>query len=124
VDSFTGAVRPHDVLALRITPLDGPLDDGWRPWHGQPMYAVQEENVAVQRYESWIPKEAPWRYMAVGGGPNGTTIFQQPEAVAGAGAGPEGGSSGVSSAASSKDSGAGSGGTTKPGNRKLASVPQ
>lgn len=56
------------MLALRITPLEGPTDDGWRPWHGQPAYAAQAANVAVQRYEDWVPKSAPWRYMKVRGG--------------------------------------------------------
>lgn len=65
-DSFTGSVEAHNVLALRITPLEGPADDGWRPWHGQPAYAALAANVAVQRYEDWVPKSAPWRYMKVG----------------------------------------------------------
>ena len=40
-DSFTGEVPVHDVLALRITPLQPPYDEGWRPWHGQPAYEAQ-----------------------------------------------------------------------------------
>ncbi|KAL4432167.1 hypothetical protein ABPG77_005929 [Micractinium sp. CCAP 211/92] len=75
-DSFTGSVEAHNVLALRITPLEGPTDDGWRPWHGQPAYAAQAANVAVQRYEDWVPKSAPWRYMKVGGD---DTVFQLPD---------------------------------------------
>jgi hypothetical protein len=60
VDSFTAAVSVHDVAALRLTPLDGPRDDGWRPWHGQPMYAAWPESLVPQRKESWIGKGSPW----------------------------------------------------------------
>lgn len=56
---FSAMVGPHDCLALVITPgqqqsgsvnrrvRDGrgaPWDDGWRPWHAQPMYAMHDED--------------------------------------------------------------------------------
>ncbi|PSC75843.1 Alpha-galactosidase [Micractinium conductrix] len=75
-DSFTGEVPVHDVLALRITPLQPPYDEGWRPWHGQPAYEAQPANVAVQHYESWVPKDAPWKYMKVGGE---AAVYQEPD---------------------------------------------
>jgi hypothetical protein len=78
VDSFTAAVGVHDVAVLRLTPLDGPLDESWRPWHGQPMYAAQAANVAPQRKGSWIGPGAPWRWMDRN--PNETVlpVYQQP----------------------------------------------
>lgn len=59
-DSFTTAVSVRDVAALRITPLDGPRDDGWRPWHSQPMYEAQDANLAVQLKSDWVGAGAPW----------------------------------------------------------------
>lgn len=61
VDSFTASVPVHDVAALRVTPLEGPLDDGWRPWHGQPMYEAQDANLVVQFKADWVGEGAPWR---------------------------------------------------------------
>lgn len=55
---FSAYVAPHDVLVLRLTPLAAPsarrvlarqLDDGWRPWHGQPIYDPHwEDSVTAQ----------------------------------------------------------------------------
>lgn len=61
VDSFTAEVAVHDVAALRITPLQPPYDEGWRPWHGQPVYDSQAANLAVQRKQDWVGAAAPWR---------------------------------------------------------------
>ena len=57
--SFSAAVAVHDVAALRITPLEGPLDDSWRPWHQQPLYAPQPANLAVPGPEVWIREYRP-----------------------------------------------------------------
>ena len=37
--SFTAAVTAHDVVVLRIKPLEGLASDDWRPWDQQPIYA-------------------------------------------------------------------------------------
>ena len=47
--SFTAAVTAHDVVAVRITPLEGLASDDWRPWHQQPIYA---DAIAVQAGEA------------------------------------------------------------------------
>jgi hypothetical protein len=52
--SFSAALPYHDVAVLRITPLEGPLDDSWRPWHGQPIYAPLPSNLAVPNAAAWI----------------------------------------------------------------------
>ena len=52
--SFSAAVPVHDVAVLRITPVEGPRDDAWRPWHGQPIYAPQPANLAVPSAAAWI----------------------------------------------------------------------
>lgn len=78
VDSFTAAVAVHDVLALRLTPLDGPLDESWRPWHGQPVYAAQPEHLASQAKESWIGQDAPWKSFVKYPDDTVLPIFQQP----------------------------------------------
>ena len=52
--SFSAAVAYHDVAVLRITPVEGPLDDSWRPWHAQPLYAPQPINIAVPQASAWI----------------------------------------------------------------------
>ncbi|KAL4458745.1 hypothetical protein ABPG75_013610 [Micractinium tetrahymenae] len=53
--SFSAAIATHDVAVLRIAPLEGPTNDGWRPWHGQPLYAAQPANLAVPQPQDWIP---------------------------------------------------------------------
>ena len=58
--AFTAAVAVRDVAALRVTPLEGPLDDGWRPWQGQAVYASDPANAAVQLKQSWVGRGAPW----------------------------------------------------------------
>jgi hypothetical protein len=52
--SFSAAVAFHDVAVLRITPVEGPWDDSWRPWHAQPLYAPQPANLAVPSAAAWI----------------------------------------------------------------------
>ncbi|KAI3436067.1 hypothetical protein D9Q98_002125 [Chlorella vulgaris] len=52
--SFSAAVAFHDVAVLRVTPVEGPLDDSWRPWHAQPLYAPQPANLAVPSAAAWI----------------------------------------------------------------------
>ena len=59
--AFTAAVPVHDVAALRITPLQPPYDEGWRPWHGQPAYDSQDANLVVQLREDWVGQDAPWK---------------------------------------------------------------
>ena len=46
--SYTGKVNMHDVLALRITPLDVEGSRAWRPWHSQPIFAAYPEDSKVQ----------------------------------------------------------------------------
>ena len=52
-DSFSASIAVHDVAAVRVTPLDGLMDDSWRPWHGQPIYAPQPANLAVMQKADW-----------------------------------------------------------------------
>lgn len=66
------------MLALRLTPLDGPLDESWRPWHGQPVYAAQPEHLASQAKESWIGQDAPWKSFVKYPDDTVLPIFQQP----------------------------------------------
>ena len=74
-DSFTAAVGVHDVAVLRITPLEGPPDDSWRPWHGQPAYAAMPESLVWQQKEAWVGRKAPWRDVPRGGA-NTPPIYQ------------------------------------------------
>ena len=68
--SFTAAVTAHDVVALRITPLEGLASDDWRPWHQQPIYA---EPVAAQAGEAAVKGSAggAGRELAPGGAQHG-----------------------------------------------------
>ena len=91
----------HDVAALRITPLEGPPDDSWRPWHGQPAYAAMPESLVWQQKEAWVGRKASWRDVPRGGA-NTPPIYQ---------------SSSSSASSSQKDGG----GDVKP-HRKLASA--
>jgi hypothetical protein len=52
--SFSAAIAMHDVAILRITPVEGPWDDSWRPWHGNPLFAPQPANLAVPQAAAWI----------------------------------------------------------------------
>lgn len=56
--SFSAAIATHDVVVLRIKPVDGPADEAWRPWHGQLLYAAQPANLAVPEPQVWIPDYA------------------------------------------------------------------
>ena len=46
---FTAEVKPLDVVALRITPVDAAAEgaDDWRPWHGQRMFAAHSDGGAA-----------------------------------------------------------------------------
>ena len=49
---------PHPTPPIPPTPTPPPPPS---------VRLLQPANVAVQHYESWVPKDAPWKYMKVGG---------------------------------------------------------
>lgn len=51
IGSFAAAVAPHDVVAVRVAPIDGLGDEEWRPWHGKSIYGhhTEEESEWVAR---------------------------------------------------------------------------